>query len=71
MLLLQPGENLDFQEYKFYYFSSLLFQSWNITSLQIYIIFHTFKTLHNLLEKKIFFPMMKTNLLSCLSFFSY
>ena len=71
MLLLQPGENLDFQEYKFYYFSSLLFQSWNITSLQIYIIFHTFKTLHNLLEKKFFFPMMKTNLLSCLSFFSY
>ena len=33
MLLLQPGENLDFQEYKFYYFSFLLFQSWNITKL--------------------------------------
>ena len=68
MLLLQPGENLDFQEYKFYYFSSLLFQSWNITSLQIYIIFHTFKTLHNLLEKKFFFPNNE-NKFAFMSFF--
>ena len=60
-----------FSRISIYYFIFLLFQSWNITSLQIYIIFHTFKTLHNLLKKKFFFPMMKTNLLSCLSFFSY
>ena len=54
MLLLQPGENLDFQEYKFYYFSFLLFQSWNITKLATLRNFHTFKTLHKLLEKNFF-----------------
>ena len=59
MLLLQPRENLDFQEYKFitlfFYFS----RAGILLSLQLYVIFHTFKTLHKLLEKNFFFQQWK------------
>ena len=70
MLLLQPRENLDFQEYQFitlfFYFS----RAGILLSLQLYVIFHTFKTLHNLFKKKFFFSNDE-NKFAFISFFFF